>query len=139
MTCSAPGSMSNLRNVKNRRKNITFLRSGVWNALRWVPFKYQKSQKSENHTTFLKSGVWNALRWVPFKSQKSQTSWKKHYVFEFWCVECSSLGPLQISEISEIAEQKHYILEIWCLECSSLGPLQISEISEISDKQTLHF
>ena len=28
--------------------------------------------------------------WVPFRSQKSQ---KKHHAFEFWCLECSSLGP----------------------------------------------
>ena len=77
------------------------LRSGVWNALRWVHFKYQKSQKN---IMLLRSSLWNAFRWVHFKSQKYQTK-KQHYDFEIWCLECSSLGPLQISEISEILEK----------------------------------
>ena len=65
MECSSLGSLTNLRNL--RKNNTAFLNSGVWNALRWLPCKSQKSQKN---MVFLISGVWNALRWIPYKSQK---------------------------------------------------------------------
>ena len=41
--------------------------------------------------TFGKTNKNKTKPWVPFRSPKSHK--KKHKVFEFWCVECSSLGP----------------------------------------------
>ena len=61
---------------------------------------FQISEISEisekKNTTLLNSGVWNAFRWVPCQISEIL---EKHYVFELWCLECSSLGLFQISEI----------------------------------------
>ena len=80
------------------------MRSGVWNALRWVPCKYQEFQKS---IMFLRSGnrisvaeflfsniinfrntlrFWDLVYGMLFAGSISNLmNFKKHYVFEFWC------------------------------------------------------
>ena len=58
--------------------------------------------------------VWFSRRffWFSKNPRENQTKTKNN----------KPMGSFQISEISEISYKKHYAFEFWCLECSSLGP-----------------
>ena len=60
--------------IRSLRKKTRFLRSDVWNALRWVSFKSQKSQKSQKtNTRFLSSVLWDTPRWIAFQRIRTTT------------------------------------------------------------------
>ena len=105
-------------------KNVVFV-------LKFLRFSRSENKPSAEHFTPHEYIFEKCSRRVPWQISEISEILEKHYAFEFWYVECSSLGLFSnLRNLRNLREKKHYVFEIWCLECSSLGPLQISEILE---------